>query len=155
MIIKKRKNQAKLNAIAEDFSFKKFVYIESSPALCQPFFPNKPHTQMFLTLQPKWAPKEELSLNNSNLAFRGRNSTKFWIIWIIVIQMSSLFIHITNFKITITNLNSKLFECKGHNSFIICQIAYQNNNHNILQTCNSEISHVEERSQIIAEFELH
>ena len=36
--LKKRKIQAKLNAIAEDFSFKKFVYIEGSPALCQPFF---------------------------------------------------------------------------------------------------------------------
>ena len=106
MIVKKRKNQAKLNVIAEDFSFKKFVYTQGSPALCQPFFPSKPHTQTFLTLQPKWGPKEELCLNN-NSAFRGRNSTKFWIIWIIVIQMSSLFIHITNFKITITNLNSK------------------------------------------------
>ena len=46
---------------------------------------------------------------NNNLAFRGRNSTKFWIFWIIVIQNSSLFIHITNFKITITNLNSKFY----------------------------------------------
>ena len=36
--LKQRKIQAKLNAIAEDFSFKKFVYIEGSPALCQPFF---------------------------------------------------------------------------------------------------------------------
>ena len=110
MIVKKRKNQAKWNVIAEDFSFKKFVYIQCSPALCQPFFSSKPHTQTFLTLQPKWGPKEELCLNN-NSTFRGRNSTKFWIIWIIVIQMSSLFIHITNFKITITNLNSKFWIC--------------------------------------------
>ena len=71
------------------------------------FFPNKPHTQTFLTLQSKWAREEELCLNN-NSTFRGRNSTKFWII---VIQMSSLFIHITNFKITITNLNSKFCIC--------------------------------------------
>ena len=106
MIIKKRKNQAKLNAIAEDFSLKKLVYIQGSPALCQPFFPYKPHTQTFLTFQSKWAPEEELCLNN-NSAFRGRNSTKFRIFLIIVIQMSSLFIHVTNFKITITNLNSK------------------------------------------------
>ena len=106
MIIKKRKNQAKLNAIAEDFSLKKLVYIQGSPALCQPFFPYKPHTQTFLTFQSKWAPEEELCLNN-NSAFRGRNSTKFWIFWIIVIQMSSPFIHMTNFKINITNLNSK------------------------------------------------
>ena len=61
------------------------------------FFTNKPHTQTFLTLQPKWAPEEELCLSN-NSAFRGRNSTN-WINWIIVIQMSSLFIHITNFLI--------------------------------------------------------
>ena len=106
MIIKKRKNQAKLNAIAEDFSLKKLVYIQGSPALCQPFFPYKPHTQTFLTFQSKWTPEEELCLNN-NSAFRGRNSTKFSIFWIIVIQMSSLFIHMTNFKITITNLSSK------------------------------------------------
>ena len=62
--------------------------------------------QTFLTLQPKWAPEEELSLNY-NSAFGDRNSTKFWVIWIFVIQMSNPFIHITNFKITITNLNSK------------------------------------------------
>ena len=104
--LKKEKIKQNLNAIAEDFSLKKLVYIQGSPALCQPFFPYKPHTQTFLTFQSKWAPEEELCLNN-NSAFRGRNSTKFWIFWIIVIQMSSLFIHVTNFKITITNLNSK------------------------------------------------
>ena len=65
--LKKRKNQAKLNAIAEDFNFKKFVYIQGSPALCQSFFPNKPHTQTFLTLQSKWAREEELCLNNIQL----------------------------------------------------------------------------------------
>ena len=70
------------------------------------FYPNKPNTQTFLTLQPKWALEEELCLNN-NPVFRGRNSAKFSIIWIIVIQMSSLFVHVTNFKINITNLNSK------------------------------------------------
>ena len=85
------------------------LFIFKAPLLfANYFFPNKPHTQTFLTLHPKWAPEEELCLNN-NSAFRGRNSTKFWIIWIIVIQMSSLFIHITNFKITITNLNSKFY----------------------------------------------
>ena len=106
----KKKNQAELNAIAEDFSLKKFIYIQGSPALCQPFFPNKSHTQTFLTLQPKWTPEEDLCFNN-NSAFRGRNSTKFWTVWIIVIRMSILFIHITNFKITITNLNSKFYIC--------------------------------------------
>ena len=44
MIIKKIKNQAKLNALPEDFSFS----IEGSPS-----FPHKPHTQTFLTLQSK------------------------------------------------------------------------------------------------------
>ena len=104
--LKKEKIKQNLNAIAEDFSLKKLVYIQGSPALCQPFFPYKPHTQTFLTFQSKWAPEEELCLNN-NSAFRGRNSTKFWVSWIIVIQMSGLVIHVTNFKITITNLNSK------------------------------------------------
>ena len=104
MIIKKRKNQAKLNAIAEDFSLKKLVYIQGSPALCQPFFPYKPHTQTFLTFQSKWAPEEELCLNN-NSAFRDRYSSSE--LSELLIQMSSLFIHVTNFKITITNLNSK------------------------------------------------
>ena len=80
--LKKWKSQAKLNAIAEDFSFKKFVYIESSHALCRSFFPNKPHTQTFLTLQSKWTPEEEPCL-------------------------ISLFIYINNFKISITNFNSK------------------------------------------------
>ena len=70
--LKKRTNQAKLNAILEDFSFKKFVYIQGLPPLSQPFFPNKPHMQTFLTLQPKWTPEEELCLNN-NSAFRSRN----------------------------------------------------------------------------------
>ena len=98
--LKNWKNQAKLNTIAEDFYLKKFVYIQGSPALCRPFFPNK---QIFLTPQSTWAREEELFLNN-NSAFRYRNSTKFWII---VIQMFSLFVHSTNLKITITNLNSK------------------------------------------------
>ena len=62
------------------------VYIQCSPALCQPFLPNKPHMQTFLTLQSKW--EEEICLNN-NSAFIGQNSTQFWIIWIIVIQISS------------------------------------------------------------------
>ena len=56
---KNTKTQAKLNAIAEDFSFS----IQGSPALYQPFFPNKPHMQTFLTLQSKWPPEEELCLN--------------------------------------------------------------------------------------------
>ena len=85
MIIKKWSEKIKqnLNAIAEDFSLKKTVYIQGSPAFCQAFFPYKPHTQTFLTCLSKW----------------GRYSNKFW--------MSSLFIHVTNFKIIITNLNSK------------------------------------------------
>ena len=80
--LKKEKIKQNLNAIAEDFSLKKIVYIQGSPALCQPFFPYKPHTQTFLTFQSKWAPEEELCLNN-NSAFRGQYSTKFWINWII------------------------------------------------------------------------
>ena len=80
--LKKEKIKQNLNSIAENFSLKKTVYIQGSLALCQPFFPYKPHTQTFLTFQSKWAPEEELCLNN-NSAFRSRYSTKFWIIWII------------------------------------------------------------------------
>ena len=42
VIIKKKKwkNQAKLNASAEHFNFKKFVYVQSFPALCQSFVPH-------------------------------------------------------------------------------------------------------------------
>ena len=96
--LKKWRNYAKLSAIAEDFYLTNLlnlllVYIQGFPPLCQPFFPNKPHTQTFLTFQSKWAREEKLCLYN-NPAFRDWTSTKFWII---VMQMSSLFIHITNF----------------------------------------------------------
>ena len=46
-------------------SLKKIVYTQSSPALCQQFFPYKPHTKNFLTFQSKCAPEEELCLNNN------------------------------------------------------------------------------------------
>ena len=64
--------------------------------------PRKPsHAQTFLTVQPKLPRKEEIIIClNNNSAFRDRNSPKFWII---VTEMSSQFIHITNFKINITN----------------------------------------------------
>ena len=42
-----------LNAIAEDFSLKKIVYMQGSPALCEPFFLYKPQTQTSLTFQSK------------------------------------------------------------------------------------------------------
>ena len=78
-----------------------------APLVCaNHFFPYKPHTQTCLTPQSKWVPEEKICLNiNSN--FRGWNSTELWIFWIIVIQMSNLFIQVTNFKIAINNLNSK------------------------------------------------
>ena len=79
--LKKEKISQNVNAIAEDFSLKKIVYVQVSPALCQPFFSSKPHMQTILIFQSKWAPEQELCLNN-NLTFRGRYSTKFWIIWI-------------------------------------------------------------------------
>ena len=47
--LKKEKIKQNLNAIAEDFSLEKVVYIQGSPALCQPFFLYKLHTQTFLT----------------------------------------------------------------------------------------------------------
>ena len=60
--LKKEKIKQNVNAIAEDFNLKKIVYIQGSPALCQPFFLYKSHTQTFLTFQSKWAPEEELCL---------------------------------------------------------------------------------------------
>ena len=51
------------------------------PCSVPTIFSYKPHTQTFLTFQFKWAPEEQLFLNN-NSAFRDRYSTKFWIIWI-------------------------------------------------------------------------
>ena len=99
------KKPDKTKSVAEDFNFKKFVFIQGSLDLCQLFFPNKSYTQTFLTLQSKWAWEEELCLNNNSVS-RRRNSRK---LWIIVIQMSSLFNHINSFKITITNLNSKFY----------------------------------------------
>ena len=80
--INKRKWSLKKEKIKQNFNLKKIVYIQGSSALCQPFFSYQPHTQTFLTFHSKWAPEEELCLNN-NSAFRGRYSTKFWIIWII------------------------------------------------------------------------
>ena len=88
--LKKWKNQAKLNTIAEDankynscMTSERLMHVQFTScvyraALCQPFFPNKPHTQTFLTLQSELAADEELCLNN-NSALRGR------FIWIIVI----------------------------------------------------------------------
>ena len=106
MIIKKKKNQAKLNAIAENFSLKKLVYIQGSPALCQPFFPYKPHTQTFLTFQSKWAPEEDnyilIIIQLSELDIQPSSELSE-----LLTKMSSLFIHVTNLKITITKFNSK------------------------------------------------
>ena len=59
--LKKGKLKLNLNANAEDL--KKIVYIQGSSALCQPFFPYKPHTQTYLTFQSKWTPEEEPCLN--------------------------------------------------------------------------------------------
>ena len=105
MIIKKKKIKQNLNAIAEDFSLKKIFYIQDSPVLCQPLFPYKPHTQTFLTFQSNDPQRKNFALI---------------IIWLsevdiqpsselfeLLIQMSSLFIHVTNFKIITANLNSK------------------------------------------------
>ena len=74
--LKNEKIKQNLNAIAEYFSLKKTFYIQGSSALCQPYFPYKPHMQTFLTFQSKWAPDEELCLNN-NSAFRGRYLTNY------------------------------------------------------------------------------
>ena len=84
------------------------LFILKAPLLCANHFFLINHTRKCFWHSNLNEPQKKNCLNN-NLAFRGRNSTKFWIFWIIVIQMSSLFIHVTNFKITITNLNSKFY----------------------------------------------
>ena len=43
--LKKEQIKQNLNTIAEDFSLKKIVCIQDSPALCQPFLPYKLHTE--------------------------------------------------------------------------------------------------------------
>ena len=104
--LKEEKIKQNLSAIAEDFSLKKIVYIQGSPALFEPFFLiNHRH-------KPFW---------NSNLNEPQRRNFVLIITQLsevdiqpsselleLLIQMSSLFIHVNNFKITITNLNSKL-----------------------------------------------
>ena len=104
--LKKEKTKQNLNAIGEDFSSKKILYIHGSPALCQPFFSYQSHTQTFLTFQSKWAPEKKnfaliiIPLSEVNI----QPSSELFELFI---RMSSLFIHVTNFKIAITNLNSK------------------------------------------------
>ena len=102
--LKKYKMKQNLNAIAEDFNLKKLVYIQGSAALCQPFFLinhtrklfwhsslNQPQRKnIFLIIIPLL----EVDIQSSFELFE------------LLIQLSSLFIHVTYFKITITNLNS-------------------------------------------------
>ena len=81
------------------------MYIQGSPALCQPFFPYKLHTQTFLTFQSKRKvfiiivliiiQLSKVDIQPSSELFE------------LLIQVSSLFIHVANFKITITNLSLK------------------------------------------------
>ena len=107
MIIKKRKIKQNLNEIAEDVSLKKIVYIRGSPALCQPFFLinhtcklfwhcnlNEPQRKNFVLIIIQLS---EADIQPSSELFE------------LLIQMSSLFIHVTNLKITITNLNWKFY----------------------------------------------
>ena len=76
-------------------------------ALSEPFFPYKPHTQTFLTFQSKWAQRKNFVLIIIQLSEVGIQPSSE--LFELLIQMSSLFIHVTNFKITITNLNSKFY----------------------------------------------
>ena len=74
-------------------------------ALSEPFFPHKPHSQTFLTFQSKWAQRKNFVLIIIQLSEVGIQPSSE--LFELLIQMSSLFIHVTNFKITITNFNSK------------------------------------------------
>ena len=103
--LKKEKIKQNLNAIAEDFSLKKIVYIQGSPTCANHFFLlnhthrlfwhsnlNEPQRKNFVLIIIQLS---EVDIQPSSELFE------------LLIQMSSLFIHVTNFKITITNLNSK------------------------------------------------
>ena len=102
---KKEKIKQNLNTIAEGFSLKKIVDIKGSPALCQPFFPHKPHVQTFWhsNLNEHQRKNFVLIITYLSEVYIQPSSELFELL----IQISSPFIHVTNFKITITNLNSK------------------------------------------------
>ena len=104
--LKKEKIKQNLNAIAEDFSLKKLVYIQGSPALCQPFFPFKPHTKLFWHSSLNEPQRKNFVLIIIQLSEVGIQPSSE--LFELLIQMSSLLIHVTNFKITITNLNLKM-----------------------------------------------
>ena len=104
--LKKEKIKQNVNAIAKDFSLKKLVYIQGSPALCQPFFPFKPHTKLFWHSSLNEPQRKNFVLIIIQLSEVGIQPSSE--LFELLIQMSSLLIHVTNFKITITNLNLKM-----------------------------------------------
>ena len=110
---KKEKIKQNLNAIAEDFSLKKLVYIQGSPARANHFSLIKHIRKLF------WhSNQNEIEMKNFVLiiiqlpeADIQPSSELFELLIQRLIQISSLLIHVTNFKITTTNLNSKFCIC--------------------------------------------
>ena len=102
-----RKNQAKPKCNCRGLQLEENCLYSRLPtiALWQPFFPYKPHTQTFLTFQSKWTQRKNFVLIIIQLSDVDIQPSSE--LFELLIQMSSLFIHVTNFKITITNLNSK------------------------------------------------
>ena len=93
---KRRGNQAKLSAIAEDFYFNKFV--KFTTCLNSRLSSSVPTIFFLINYRRKLFWHSNLNEPERKnfvfiITFRGRNSTMFWII---VMQMYSLFIHITN-----------------------------------------------------------
>ena len=102
MIIKKIKNQAKLKCNCKRLQLEETCLY--SRLWANHFFLIN-HTQTFLTFQSKWAQRKNFVLIIIQLSEVGIEATSE--LFQLLIQMTSLFIHVTNFKITITNLNSK------------------------------------------------
>ena len=95
------------NAIAEDFSLKKIVYIQGSQQLlCGNHFFLINHTRKLFWHSNLNEPQRKnfvlIIIQLSDVDIQPSSE-----LFELLIQMSSLFIQVANFKITITNLNSK------------------------------------------------
>ena len=103
--LKKEKIKQNLNAIAGDFSLKKIIYIQGSLLCVNHFFLINDTHKLFWysSLNEPQRNKSVLIIIQLSEVHIQPSSESFELL----IQMSSLFIHVTNFKITITNLNSK------------------------------------------------
>ena len=97
--LKKEKIKQNLNVIAEDFSLKKLVYIQSFRALCQPFFLINCTRKLFWHSNLNEPQRKNFVLITIQLS--EVNIQPSFELFELLIQMSSLFIHVSYSKITI------------------------------------------------------